>query len=506
MKHREPRGQSPLLAGEIGTLTRRAATEVVLCYPNSYRVAGSSLGMQVIYRALNSRETVACHRAVVPEGGVQSGIASLEIAKPLADYDALCVSIAYELDLANLCLMLERSGIPALAAERGPQHPPIVVGGPLTSSNALPLGLFADVVVMGEADQLVTTLLDWFEAGLDREALQKVAASTPGCWVPALHGDAVPELLSVRDLDLLPAYGAWHSPQAEFKDMMLVEASRGCPRYCKFCVVRAPVAPMRSPELERVIAVLDRPEFEAAPRVGFVGAAVSDWPPIKDALRAAIARGKQIGISSLRADTLDDTFVDLMYQGGYRTMTVASDAPSQRLRGKMMKGLRERHLLEAAEQARRVGMRQFKMYVILGLPDETEADVAELIDLGKRLSGRVRTALGIAPFVPKLHTPLAEAPFADMAETNRKLLSVQRALGQRVDVRFDSPRWSWVEYRLSQGGLETGRAVLQAARTGANFAAWKAAFAQLDRDDPEAERAAVKAALRHGLWPLVGAR
>ena len=507
MNHRDGRGQSPVIASETGALTRHASTEVVLCYPNSYRVAGSSLGMQVIYSALNSRPAVACHRAVVPDDGIaQSGVASLECARPIGQYDAICFSIAYELDLANLCVMLEASGIPALRAERGPSHPPIVVGGPLTSSNALPLGLIADVVVMGEADAAVFTLLDWFEAGMDSAALQAEAAKTTGFWVPALHGEAVPELLSVRDLDLLPAFGAWHSPLAEFKDMMLLEASRGCPRYCKFCVVRAPVAPMRSPELERVIAVLDRPEFRDAPRVGFVGAAVSDWAPIQDALRAAIERGKQIGISSLRADKLDDTFVDLLHQGGYRTLTVASDAASQRLRGKMMKGLRERHLLEAAEQARRVGMRQFKMYVILGLPDETDADLDELIDLGQRLSGRVRTALGIAPFVPKLHTPLAEAPFEAIPSVTRKLQRVQRALGSRVEVKADSPRWSWLEYRLSQGGMETGRAVVQAARAGGHFAAWKAAFAELDHADPGQERRAVAAARTHDLWPLLGAR
>jgi len=507
-------GRSPLIADETGTPLRRADREVVLCYPNTYRVAGSSLGFQVIYRALNSRESVACHRAVLVEDlqtASQSSssqpwapVTSLECGKPLAEYDAICVSIAYELDLANLAMMLEASGIPALAAERTDRHPPIVVGGPLTTSNVLPLGLFADVVVMGEADHAVFTLLDWFEAGMDRNAVLQAAAHTPGCWVPSAHADAVPDLLSVGEASL-PALGVWHSPQAEFKNMMLLEASRGCPRYCKFCVVRAPVAPMREPALDRVIAAMDRPEYKDAPRIGFVGAAVSDWAPIKPALRAAIERGKQIGISSLRADRLaeDDEFVDLLHQGGYRTMTVASDAPSQRMRGKMMKGLRERHLTGAAEQARRVGMRAFKMYVILGLPDERDDDLDELMDLGQRLSKRISTAITISPFVPKLHTPLAEAPFEAIDTQMAKLHRVQRGLGGRVDVRFDSPRWAWVEYRLSQGGIETGRAILEAARAGGSFAAWKAALLRLDQGE---ERAAAQAAVRHNLWALTGAR
>jgi radical SAM superfamily enzyme YgiQ (UPF0313 family) len=505
----DPRARSPLIADEIGTILRRAPVEVLLAYPNTYRVAGSSLGMQVIYRALNSRDHVACHRAVLPDDALehpgQVHVHSLEFAKPLADYDAVCFSIAYELDLAHLVLMLEGSGIPALASERGPQHPPVVVGGPLTNSNVLPLGLFADVVVMGEADLAVYTLLDWLQERPDRAALTAQAAGMPGFWVPSIHGDAVPELLSVRG-DAIPARGVWHSPQAEFRNMMLVETSRGCPRYCKFCVVRAPVAPVRSPELDQVVAVLDRPEFEAAPRVGFVGAAVSDWPFFKDILRAALERGKQVGVSSLRADKLDDELVDLLHQGGYRTLTVASDAASQRLRGKMMKGLRERHLMEAAEQARRVGMKLVKVYVIIGLPDENDDDIQELIDFGQRLSKRVRSAITLSPFVPKLHTPLAEAPFEPAAAQTKKLQRIQRGLGGRVDVRFDSPRQAWVEYRLSQGGIQTGHAVLQAARNGASLGAWKAAFAELDRRLPDEERSAVQAAQRHGLWTLTGAR
>ena len=504
-------GRNPLIADETGTILRRATREVVLCYPNSYRVAGSSLGLQVIYRALNSRDSVACHRAVLPEdflaGGPMRGVNSLEFSKPLADYDAVCFSIAYELDIGHLALMLEASGIPPLAADRTDRHPAVIVGGPMTTSNVLPLGLFADVVVMGEADRAVFTLLDWFEAGLDRAAIIQAARDLAGLWVPSLHGDAVPNQLSVQGDDI-PAIGVWHSPQAEFKNMMLLETNRGCPRYCKFCVVRAPVAPVRSPELERVVAALDRPEYEQAPRVGFVGAAVSDWPHVKGAVKAAIERGKQIGISSLRADRLDedDEFVDLLFQGGYRTMTVASDAPSQRMRGKMMKGLRERHLMGAAEQARRVGMRGFKMYVITGLPEETDADLDELIDFGQRLSKRISTAITMSPFVPKLHTPMAQSPFEPIDTQMKKLKRIQRGLGGRVDVRFDSPRQAWIEYRLSQGGIETGRAALEATRNGGGFAAWKAAFARLDGDDDGEERRAVQAAVRHDLWPLTGAR
>jgi radical SAM superfamily enzyme YgiQ (UPF0313 family) len=504
-----PNHAHPVMRAEYGTIYTRAPRELVLCYPNSYRVAGASLGLQVVYRILNSRAATSCQRAVAwvgSEGEDDGGpVRSLEHGMTLDRFAVVLFSVAYELDIPRLVDMLERSGVPPLRTERGPDDPLVIVGGPLTQSNALPLGHFADAVVMGEAEHALQTLLDVLESDPDAAALAAALCDEPGFWVPAKHHDAVPDVLSVRG-DAIPARGQWRSGEAEFRDMMLLETSRGCPRYCGFCVVRAPASPMRSPELERVVAALDEPAYRDAPRVGFVGAAVSDWPFIKDALRAAVERGKGVGISSLRADRLDEEFVGLLRDGGYKTLTVASDAASQRLRGKMMKGLRERHFLAAAELARAAGLSQLKLYVILGLPDETDADLDELVDLCQRLSRRVRLAITISPFVPKLHTPLADAAFTPIKEQMRRLKRVQRALGRRVDVRFDSPRQAWIEYRLSQGGMETGLAAWAAWREGGRFADWRSAFKAIDADHPEEERAAGRAALAHDLWPLTGAR
>ena len=499
-----------LLADEVGTIWTRAARELVLCYPNTYRVAGASLGLQVIYRMLNAREGVSCQRAVLPEDAftvrTPPRVRSLEHGMPLSAFDTVLFSIAYELDIAHLPWMLERGGVGPFADDRGPDAPLVIAGGPLTQSNVLPLFDVVDVVVMGEAEEAIGRLLDVLESTPDKAERMALLAREPGFWVPTLHGDAVPDVLVARGPHI-PAIGQWRSPHAEFSDMALLEAARGCPRYCKFCVVRAPASPMRSPELERVVAALDLPLYAEAPRIGLVGAAVSDWAPIKDALRAIIDRGKGVGISSLRADRLDDEFVGLLAAGGYRTLTVASDAASQRLRGKMMKGLRARHFVAAAQLARQHGLRSLKLYVILGLPDETDADVDELIALCRELRAIVPLAITISPFVPKLHTPLCDAPFEPFAAQQRKLERVRKALGRdRVDVRFDSPKWAWIEYRLSQGGPATGRAAFEAQRNGGGFSAWKRAFAAIDAHDANEERAAASLARRHGLWQVEGAR
>jgi radical SAM superfamily enzyme YgiQ (UPF0313 family) len=252
---------------------------------------------------------------------------------------------------------------------------------------------------------------------------------------------------------------------------------------------------MRESDPRRLLDVV--PEW--APRVGFVGAAVSDYAHIKEVLAEAIARGKGVGVSSLRADRLDDELVSLLSAGGYRTLTVASDAPSERQRSKLMKGIRERHLLRAAELARQVGFRVLKVYVIVGLPGETTDDVDELIDFGRRVSAITPLALTLSPFVPKLHTPLASAPFAGMRAVDGTLDRVRKGLRGIADVRAASSRWAWVEYRLSQGGQDAGLAVLDAYRNGGGFAAWKRAFERCDD-----ERSGLHTAERSGLWSVTG--
>ncbi|MEC9073300.1 MAG: radical SAM protein, partial [Myxococcota bacterium] len=328
-----------------------------------------------------------------------------------------------------------------------------------------------------------------------RGDLMERCSSIPGVWVPALHGDAVPATQKVT-VGSLPAYGQILTPHTELSNMFLVEASRGCPRFCKFCLVRSPESPMREPELDAVMARIP----DDAPRVGFVGAAVSEWGGIRSALQRVVESGRGVGVSSLRADRLDREFVELLARGGYRTMTVASDASSQRLRNKLAKGIRTPHLRDAARYAREAGMNRLKMYLIIGLPDERDEDIDELIEFSRELSSVMPLALGISPLVPKLHTPLGDAPFVGVREADAVLKRVRRELKGAVDVRSVSARWAWVEYRLSQGDQDTGLAALEAWRNGGRFAHWKTALAELP------ERGGLEAAQRFDLFQAVGMR
>jgi radical SAM superfamily enzyme YgiQ (UPF0313 family) len=487
-----------LLAAETGTIVREAPFRIGLCYPNPYRTAMSSLGYQVVYRQMNARPWAACERIVLPDEPAEYrrrrlGPVSIEHGRPLSDFDLLAFSVAYDLDVPGFFELLDLGGVPVLREERGPRHPPVLLGGPVTASNVLPFAPFIDLAVIGDGELAVEALMDLLETARSREELVSRAAAIPGVWAPEVHGDRIPPVQKVT-VGVLPAYAQIVTPHTELSSMFLVEASRGCPRFCKFCLVRAPESPMREPVLDAVMARVP----ESAPRVGFVGAAVSEWEGIREALRRVVDSGRGVGISSLRADRLDEDFVGILARGGMRQMTIASDAPSQRMRNKVAKGLRTPHLRRAAMLGRDAGMNRLKMYVIVGLPGETDDDISELVDFSRELASILPLALSVSPLVPKLHTPSGDSPFAGIPEVDRTLRRLRHELGGVADVRSTSAKWAWVEYRMSQGGEDAGFAALEAWRRGGSFAAWESALAGAD------ERRALDAARRHDLWAAAG--
>jgi len=463
---------------EIGTIRREAPRRVALVYPSPYHVGMSSLGFQSIYGLLNRIDGWAAQRAFLPDDveawrRARLPLVTYEGETPIGGADVIAFSVAYELELTGVFDCLALAGMPVLAEERGPQHPLVVAGGPLTFSNPLPLGPFVDVVVMGEAEELAPALLAAIDAEPDRARLLDALSRTDGFWVPSVHGERLPAVAKADDA-LLPARSTVVTPNTELRSMFLVEPERGCSRGCTYCVMRRSTnGGMRkvAPEV-----VLDAVPAHAK-RVGLVGAAVTDHPKIAEIVRGLVDRGCEIGISSLRADRLTDEFVGLLARGGYRTLTTASDGVSERLREVIQRKTKEKHLVRAAELARAHGMRGLKLYEMVGVPGETDDDIDELVRFGRELSKVIPLALGVAPFVAKRNTPLDGTAFAGIREVELKLERLRKGLRGTVDVRPTSARWAWVEYVLAQGGIEAGRRALAAHRAGGAFAAWKRAFA-----------------------------
>ena len=476
------------LEAEVGAISKQASLRIAVAYPSPYRVGMSSLGFQRIYRAIQETDGMMCERAFLPDdavpgaGGEQP--VTYESKTPLSEFPIVAISVAYELELAGTIELLERANIPALRDERDERHPFILAGGPLTFSNPVPLAPYADAVVMGEAEGLVPEVIAMIAGSASRADALRRLSEVAHVFVPEHHGEKLPSIAQCDDA-LLPAWGPIRTPHTELSNMFLIETERGCSRGCTYCVMRRSTnGGMRIVAKERVLELIP----EDAKRVGLVGAAVSDHPKIVDIVRALADRGCEVGLSSLRPDRLNDDFVGALKAAGYRTLTTAMDGPSERIREELERKARVRHLERAAELARAHRMKRLKLYLMVGLPGETDDDIDECAAFVSTLSRRIPVSLGIAPFCAKRNTPLDRAPFAGIATVRGRLDRLRRGLRGKAEVRSTSARWSWVEYVLAQGGAAEGRAVLAAVRGGATFAAYQRAFAALGPPAPAKRR------------------
>jgi len=440
----------------------------------------SSLGFQWVLSLLResgfSAERVFLPDDVRDAQRRKTGLVSYETRTPLSRFPVIGISVAYELELAGVVQALELAGIPPLKRDRQPADPKIIIGGPLTFSNPLPASIFADAMLLGEADDVVVPA---FGAALeeDRQTWLDTIESLPGGFVPERAGTQMPPIAKASDLSL-PARGPILAPEAELSDMFLIEGERGCHRSCSFCVMRRSTnGGMRLVTPDRILDLIP----QEATRVGLVGAAISDHPHLVGLLEQLVNNGMGVGISSLRADRVarKPEIARLLRAGGYKTLTVASDAASQRLRKEISKGTLEKHLISCAKQAHENRYRVLKIYMMVGVPNETEEDIEELIRFTLELSKIHPVALGIAPFVPKRNTPLDVAPFAGIKTVEKRLKHTQRGLRHRVDIRPTSAKWAWVEYMLAQSGPEGGEAVMDAVHSGGTFADYKRALSRL---------------------------
>lgn len=450
---------------------------VALVYPSPYRLAMSSLGYQTIYRELNLRPDVVCERSFLPDDPeayrrARVDLFTYESKMRVSEADVVAYSIAYETEVIGLIESLELAGLPCRSADRGDGWPLVVFGGPLTNSNPLPVAPFCDVMVMGEGEELIHVVLDQWKDASSRQTFLEDIALLPGIYVPSIHGEVLRPIAQVRD-KRLPAYSQIITPNTELTSMFLVENARGCHRGCTFCVMRRTTnGGMRCVDPQTIFDVIP----DEAKRVGLVGAATTDHPQIIDIMRWIVDSGREVGLSSLRADRLSPEFMELLSRGGGRTLTVASDGTSARMRKLAKKHIKEKHLRKAAEYVRDFDMKLLKLYMVFGYPEETMDDITEMIDFVGELSTITDVALGLSPLVAKKNTPLDGVEFQDPAVLKAKIKRIHKELGRTIEIRSTSARWAWIEYELAQGGWDMADAAEEAYRNGGSYGAWKKAI------------------------------
>jgi radical SAM family uncharacterized protein len=509
-----------LLAAEQGTVRKDwgGKVSVALVYPNTYAVGMSNLGFQTIYRHLNELPDVVCERVFLPDHEDVDELArtgtppfSLESMRPLSDFHLVGFSVTYEGDYVNVLRLLDLAGIPMRAAARRPHDPLVLMGGVCAFSNPEPMAPFMDFIVVGEGEELVGELIEAYRKGYrERETFLDGLAALEGIYLPdrydvrydadgtvaeVVAGAGVPAVVTKRRLKNVDAFrtiAAVKTPNAEYGHMALLEVGKGCGRGCRFCLEGQIYRPVRHRSVAALRETVQALAASGEKRVGLVGACVSDYPWIGDLLKIVEDNGMELSISSLRADSLTDDLVSSLARGGHRTLTMAPEAGTERLRRAIRKSITDEQIFTACDLVRAKGIPNLKTYFMIGQPTETDEDVEAIPDLARRMLERLKVldatgkpfgklTLSVSSFVPKPWTPFQWAPFAGVDALQKKLETIKRGVRAFSNIRVlhENPREAALQALLARGDRRVGDFLEIAARMGGE---WRRALREWDGD------------------------
>jgi radical SAM superfamily enzyme YgiQ (UPF0313 family) len=508
--------QRKRLAREQGTIRKDwgGRVPIALCYPNSYAVGMCNLGFQSVYGLFNSARDFVCERVFAEPVLIGSRSAgrgdwtgddkyriaqrlealgeplSVESQRPLSDYAVVAFSLSFELDYFNIGDVLRRAGIAPLAADRSDSDPIVIAGGPSVSANPEPVAPMLDAVVIGEVEPIMDGLQDVLLGGGSRWEQIERLSRLPGVYVPAKYsigydvdgsidrvtpsdpGPALPVArLNARNVNEFHTMSAVLSPDIELGDMFLVEMTRGCARGCRFCLAGYTSLPVRHRNVDHLMEAVEHGK-RLRKRIGLISAATSDHPQLEQLLGRMLDTGAEVSLSSLRIDRISPFLVEALVRSGTRTITLAPEAGSQRMRDVINKRLTHDQIVAAAELAGRGGIPKVKLYFIVGLPGETDDDVRELAALSAEILSRTRehnriarVAVNLSPHVPKAQTAFQWEGMADVSTSDERIKLVQRALGPLgIDVRFEAPAAQRVQAILARGDRRLAPVLLDTQR------------------------------------------
>ncbi len=502
-------GASPATAGG------GSGFSVVLAYPERYSIGMSNLGVHAALRAFRDVPCVTCERAfwpyasstveydgfagVAPEPAVADRFPdeagrSLETGSPLSEFDAVAFSVSFEGDYFNMVRMLAAGGIAPLAKERGEESPLVVVGGVCAHLNPAPMAPFVDAFLIGDADALVAPFVETVTSGggggsVGADAGGGVRRPEVLAALAALPGVYVPSLPPSEPVTPAPWAGRWAeslnvSPDAYFREMFLMEISRGCARGCRFCAAGEIGRPVRFRPAAEIIASVER-GLEVTRRVGLVSAALGDHPDIVEILEAMRRLGVELNISSLRMEAVTPEIAGLLAACGVRTATIAPEAGSENLRRSIGKSVTDDVVVDVAGRLASHGIKKVRAYFMTGLPGTGQSEAEAVARLCERIQSTVhahgaRLSVSLSPFVPKPRTPLQWAAMAPERDHRRAISETRRLLAAfGVQVSSAGPREAVREAALARGGDELAEVIRLVAL---EDVPWKAAASRAGVD------------------------
>ena len=510
-----------ILSKETGHVIKPqgARLRVALAFPNTYWVGMSNLGFQTVYRLFNDQPDISCERVFLPPKqelaelvASRTPLVTLESQSLVGEFDAIAFSVSFEWDYVNVLTLLRLAGVPAYAAERTERHPLVVIGGAVTFVNPEPLALFADVIAAGEGEVLVPAMARAFSEASGRRDLLTLLARERGFYIPSFYepqyapdgsmsgyrtSSGVDAQVPVRKAALKtteavdpPATGIF-TPDTEFGSRFLVEVVRGCANLCRFCWAGYNYLPVRAFPTERILQLAETARVHAN-RVGLVSIALCDHPDIERILARLHEMGYGISPASLRLDDITEPIVRILRASGERTITIAPETGSDRLRRVINKTVTNDEILDRADLIFASGLENLKLYYMIGLPTETDDDLVAIRDLTLQLRERMlkyakpRGTIGriigsVNPLIPKPGTAYQWLPMEDDASVDRKIKRLRGLTAGIDNVYFNikSERNSYYQALLSLGDRRVAPVIVAAERNGQN---WRAAVAETGVD------------------------
>lgn len=496
-----------------------------LTYPNNYWVAMSNLGFQAVYDILARDSRVIVERGFLPDEAsaeVSSGgkWRSFENNNLLGDCDILGFSLSFETDYPHLLKILNNQGLlfsswqerEQFAQNSKFQMPLLIAGGTAVTLNPEPVADLLDVIVVGEAEELLPEFIDVYHKakceGWDRETLLLALARIEGVYVPRFYTPhyqddgsmarveaidnvpARPRRRFVKDLSKFKTHSRILTPETEFKDMFLTETGRGCEMGCRFCVAGYIYRPIRK-RSEETLQDTVQVGLESSDAIGFVGAAVSSHKAISKLAQTVADKGARASLSSIMSQKVTRALAASISESEYKTVSLAPEAGSDRLRRAAGKRVVNQQVVEAAKELATAGIRGFKLYFIVGLPTETDQDIDAIAKLAievrdavteiSRPSGKMAwVALSVNPFIPKASTPFQWEPMLDPKTLEKKIERLRKQVLKvpNLEFRFEPPKESYFQGLLSRGDRRVGRLLLEAEVRGES---WKWLMKHTDR-------------------------
>ena len=501
------------------TVNPHAGQKVAIVYPNTYFVGMSNLGLHIIYEEINLRNDSVCERIFLPEkkeleayDKTKTPLMSVETQRPMHQFDVVAFDVTFEMDYFHIPLMLRHGRVPIMGKDRTEFDPIVIAGGPCATFNPEPFADFIDAFIIGEGEGIVSRVLDIIRdgkmEGLDRHAILRQLANISGVYVPSLYvpiysdggefkgyhiAEGAPKTIK-RHFEMLTSGGETvvATNYTEFGAMYIIEVARGCGRHCRFCMAGYCFRVPRVRPLDILKEGVDRAE-KLGKKVGLMGAAISDYPEVDELVTYIRSKDMRYSCASLRADSLTQAVVDGLADSGQKTITIAPETGSERLRRVINKGISEEHLQNAATLSAKSGIQHMRLYIMIGLPTETDEDIEAIVGLAERTQAHMaevgckgRLTLSINPFIPKPFTPFQWMAMDHQKTVEKKLQYIKKALqkNRRIEVLVESPKEAYIQGVLARGDRRLG-AVLAACAADRGSKSFKAEMkaAGLDMDE-----------------------